>query len=154
MSGEKWVCNSENTLKAFQAHAAKLWGEHKHVTFAWRVGRDATLDQKALFHIWIRELVAHMLGISIKQVDEPLEEGAKRFAKQAFYRETGSSFMVVAITNPLTGESRKDFRSVARLTRGEMFMFMDWLQAYAAEHHGLILESKGEFEKLKREAIA
>ena len=76
----------------------------------------------------------------------------KRSAKAGFVREHPicKSWMIQDITNPFNGETKSDYTSSAGYKKGEMFMFLTWLQMMAA-NDGLILESKGEFAKNQRE---
>jgi hypothetical protein len=78
----------------------------------------------------------------------------KRHMKRMCYLENGWKFMVHEVVNPADTEQRKlDFTSSTDWKRGEMFDFLSWAQMKAA-HDGLILESKGEFNKLQREQIS
>jgi hypothetical protein len=152
MSGEAWTVNSDYKLTAYIEHVKKLYAEHKYLTFpAPRIGADRSLDQNALLHVWITEYVAEKLSINKREITPAHIESMKRAIKGKFYNETGEPWMIHELTNPFTGEKKKDFTSSRRWKRGEMFMFLTWMQA-AAANDGVILESKGEFNKLQREA--
>ncbi len=152
--GQLFTCNSEKTLKNFQAHVEELWEKNKYVTFEWRIGPDRSMNQNALFHLWAREYAASLLGAGQKDVSEEILEGMKRTLKRECYRDTAWPFLTIKLRNLFSGEEKTDFRSSSNFKRGEMFQFMEWIQGYAAQHHNLILEAKGEFAKLKREQNA
>ncbi len=151
MSGQSWTTNSEATLTNFIANARKLYDEHKYLTWPMpRIGPDRSLDQNALFHVWLTEYAAHLSRIDKRDVCKGLLAGMKRATKGRYYAHTGESFMVHTITDPLTGRTRKDYTSSKDWKRGEMFAVLTWLQMEAA-NDGLVLESKGEFNKLQKE---
>ncbi len=154
--GERHTCNSDRTLKFFIERARELYKQHKYVTFEWRIGPDRSIDQNSLLHAWAFEYGCHIGGLSKaegKPGREQIIEGTKRGAKGEFYRETGYEWMVHTIKNPFTGEEKVDFRSSKRYSRGQMFEFLTWLQCHA-DINGCVLESKGEYAKLKREQNA
>jgi hypothetical protein len=60
--------------------------------------------------------------------------------------------MVVKPLDPWTGEEGTPvLRSSKNYKRGEMFLFLTWLQMTAA-NDGLVLESLGEYARLQRKA--
>jgi hypothetical protein len=147
-----WIVNSAMDLLAFPKFIAALFAEHKYVTFSWRIGADRSLDQNALAHVWLTEYAAHLLNKSKKQVTESELEGIKKIAKRKYYAETGAEWMVLRPVDPWTGEEGAPvLRSSKNYTRGEMFLFLTWLQMTAA-NDGLVLESLGEYAKLQRKA--
>lgn len=151
MQGEAWTVNSEQTLKFYCEHVKQLFDKHKYLTFpSPRVGVDRSLQQNALFHVWLTEFCAFLVGIDKSCVTDQMVEGAKRTIKRGFWHETQSSFMIHEIHCPITGNRKMDFTSSAKWAHGEMFMVLNWFQAFAAQR-GCILESKGEHAKLVRE---
>ena len=143
------LADSEASLREFLEFAWRLWQEHKHVTFSWKIGADCSLSQKALFHIWLREYAAHLLKRPKKEIGKDIVEGFKYSVKQKFYLETAESFMVYERMNPWHPDgSKKAFTSCSDWLTGEMFMVLEWLQNTAA-NDGLILVSTGEFAKNK-----
>lgn len=106
------------------------------------------LSQNAIFQTWAREFAAHVWQIPVDEVSEGDHEGAKRSFKQAYYQEYGFAFVVHKVRNPITGQQKMDFTSSAKWSTGEMFHFLTWLQRHAG-NNGCILESKGEYQKLK-----
>ena len=149
---ESWTVNSEHSEIAFISHIKKLRAEHGYLTFsAPRIGVDRSLDQNALLHVWATEYAAHLLKKSKKEVSSGELAGMKRIIKQRFNSANSNRFMVHDVVDPFTGNSKKDYTSSKNWKTGEMFMVLEWLQLYAA-NDGLILESKGQYDKLKREA--
>lgn len=148
--GETWVLNSEYSKKAFIANVEKLFNEHKFLTYeAPKIGPDRSLDQNALFHVWIVEFICHLLRCHSSEVTEGMIQGTKKTIKGLFYREYLYEWMVHKVICPLTKRKKTDYTSSASWKQGEMFLVLTWLQDFAATQ-GLILESKGKFAKLKR----
>lgn len=148
---EKTFC--VNSVMAFKAFCAWVWQqfqEHKYVTFVMRIGPDRSLDQNALFHVWLTEYAAHLANINKKAVTKGMVEFLKRRAKKDYYTQTGNGWMLDRLVDPETGEDGTAFyASSADYKRGEMFLFLCWLQDTAA-NDGLVLESRGEYAKLQR----
>lgn len=148
--GEAYTVNSDISETAFFAYVRELRAEHKYLTFRWRIGPDRSLDQNALMHCWTREFVAHIVSCHIKEVCPEQIEMVKRELKGWCYRDTGESYLVYTMKSPLTGIERTGTTSSTAWSRGEMFHFLSWFQAFAAQR-GLVLESRGEYQKLQRE---
>lgn len=156
MAGETWTINSDSSLKAFLSHIDKLYREHKYITYASpRIGADRSLGQNALFHVWVTEYAAFKTGVHKRMISKGLLAGTKRIIKKHFTLDNpdSHSWMVFELINPVNGEKKKDYTSSADWRKGEMFTVLTWFQMRAAED-GLIMESKGEFAKLQREAQA
>lgn len=152
---EGWTIDSKHTLQAFISNVTELWEEHKHITYgAPRIGPDRSIDQNALFHVWLTEYAAHLLNKTKKDVTKGEVEGMKRHVKREYCREFSSQFsckfIVHLVINPKTGETKRDYTSSKDWKQPEMYHVLTWLQMKAA-NDGLILESKGKFAKLKRE---
>ncbi len=149
-----WVVDSLMAFKAFCAWVWEQWQEHKYLTFAMRIGKDRSLDQNALLHVWLTLYAAHLLHTDRRHVSEPVLEGIKSKAKRKYYADTGAEWMLIAPVDPWTGtEEKRVLRSTANYKTGEMFLFLTWLQNTAA-NDGLVLESKGQYAKLQREQAA
>ena len=147
----KFVVNSLPALIAFLAKAKDLFTEFKFVTFEWRIGEDRSLDQNALFHVWLTEYSAHLGSLHKKQVTREMVEFLKRKCKKAYYQRYGASWMLTKLVDPKTGESGQVyFKSSADYLVGEMFLFLTWLQNHAA-NDGCILESRGQYQRLQKE---
>lgn len=151
---ETWIINSEHTKKAFIANVEALFAEHKYITYsAPRIGADRSLGQNALFHVWLTEFGCHLAKCHFSQFTDSMLEGTKRSMKMHFQLHHGCPWMVHEIICPINHTAKKDYTSSARWKQGEMFMFLEWFQNFAAGY-GCILESKGEFAKLQRETQA
>lgn len=151
MSGIQYIVNSEATKKHFLKTVDTLFEQHKYLTFAQpQLGKDRSLSQNALLHVWITEIAAFCTGQHSKCVHKDLIEGTKLLAKRQCYAETRQDWLLQHVINPETGETECRPRSSADYTSGEMFFMLEWLQNHRAEK-GLILESKGEFAKKQRE---
>jgi hypothetical protein len=149
-----FLVNSVFGLTAFAKFAQSLFDQHKYVTFTWRIGADRSLDQNALLHVWLTEYCAFLLRKDKREVSEGELEGIKKKAKRMYYAQTGAQWMVISPIDPHTGEVGKPIlRSSKKYGRGEMFLFLNWLQMTAA-NDGLVLESRGEYAKLQRQQEA
>lgn len=148
------LINSEPALLAAIGKIRMLFTEYKYVTLVPRIGEDRSLDQNALFHVWATEYAAHLISKDRRQVTKGELEGMKRIAKKSYYNETGLPHMVHCVVNPFNPEQTKlDYTSSKDWKHGEMFAFLTWLQIKAAGD-GLVLESKGEFNKLQKQQRA
>jgi len=151
ISENTFVVNSEISCAAFARWAHEKWKEHKYLTFVFRAGVERSLDQNALFHIWLSLYAAHLGKIDHRNVSEEMIEFMKRKAKHLYYLQTGSDWLVKTLVNPRTGAKGKPYyRSSAEYKTGEMFQLLTWLQNTAA-NDGLVLESKGQYQKLQKE---
>jgi hypothetical protein len=147
-----FVVNSLMSLAAFIRWATSMFEEWKYVTFTIRIGMDRSLDQNALLHVWLTEYAAHLAQIHRKSVTPAMIEFLKRKAKKQFYAHAGAEWMLERLVDPRTGEESESYwRSSADYRVGEMFLFLTWLQMHAA-NDGCILESRGQYAKLQREA--
>lgn len=148
-NGQHRVVNSEHSKTAYKAQVDKWFAEHKYLTFPKpRIGKDRSLDQNALFHVWLTEWIAYKLNKAKNLVSRAELAGIKRTVKKLAYQHLRQDFLVHTITDYDTGATKKDYTSSKDWKRGEMFMVLELIQNLAAED-GLILESKGEFKKLQ-----
>jgi len=148
---EQWTVNSEHSYKSFVVHVKQLFEKKKYLTFsAPRIGPDRSIDQNALFHVWLTEYAAHLLGVDKRNVFPGHVEGIKRTVKGGYYRETHYDWLVHEVRCPKTGRSKIDYTSSAKYGKTNMYYFLCWLQGMAA-NDGLVLESKGEHAKIHRE---
>lgn len=149
--GTSWRINNEHKLAAFFTEVRELYGEHHDITFLPpRIGADRNLSQNALFHVWLTELWAFAMRKDKRDMTEGDMEGIKRSIKKRYFEHSREPWLIHKVTDPFDGQSKTDFRSSSKWGKGEMFNVLTWLQMYAAES-GLILEAKGEYEKLHRE---
>ena len=80
-----------------------------------------SLDQNALFHVWIREMVKHFKPAR----PELTEEEMKAIVKYRFLGTESIKAGKIMIDNQL--------RSTAKLKRGEMYHFMESVYAWALD---------------------
>lgn len=151
MPKESFLVNSDNSLIAFIVKVKALSAQYPHLTWDFpRIGEDRSIDQNALLHVWIGEVVAYRLEIDRKKITKGQLEGTKLDLKGLYYQATGERFMVHKIEGVVSGRSKVGYTSSKTWKVGEMFQVLTWMQMWAAEF-GLVLESKGKFAKLKRE---
>jgi hypothetical protein len=150
--GDAFKVDSERTKENYKAFVDRLWSEgNKYMTFpAPRMGPDRSLDQNALFHVWLTEYIANLLGINKKGVTKDQLAGIKQTVKKLYYQESQAPWMVHVITDYSTGKRKKAYTSSGDWKTGEMFDVLNFLQRIASEG-GCILESKGQHAKLTRE---
>jgi hypothetical protein len=154
MQGDYWTINSLHTLGEFIKFLKACWEENKWLTVKIGQGRQRTLDQNGLFQVWAREFMAHIAGVTVKDVTKQAHEEMKTSLKRGFYRDHHQPFVIKKVKDHLTGETANGLRSTTDYSTGEMFMFMEWVQAVAANEYGLILEAQGEYKHLKQEQAA
>jgi hypothetical protein len=148
---ESWVINSDNSLNAFIKNVNDLYKEHKYITYGSpRIGKDRSLGQNALFHVWLTDFGCHLAKCHFTQFSDGMMEGTKKSIKGLFYREYPREFMIHEVECVITKRKKKDYTSSAKWKQGEMFEVLTWFQNFAASQ-GCVLESKGEFNKLQRE---
>ena len=149
--GTAWTVNSEHTLNAYIAQVKADYAEHKYLTYPKpRIGADRSLSQNGLMHVWLAELWSFAMRKDKRDMTEGDMDGIKRAMKKRYFEYSREPWLIHKVTDPFSLESKNDFRSSRKWLKGEMFNFLTWLQMYAAEAD-LILESKGEHEKLRRE---
>ncbi len=152
MATESFSINSSASLAAFKANVERLYNEHKYITFsAPSIGKDRSIDQNSLFHVWLTEYVAYRLKKDRRIVDPGELAGMKEIVKKRFtaVHPDCQSWMIHNVVNPFNGSSKKGYTSSRKWKKGEMFMVLSWFQMVAADD-GLILEAKGAFAKLQR----
>lgn len=147
------VLNSLPAKVAFFKVVDDLWEQHKYLTFSEpRIGPDRSLTQNNLFHLWATDCWFYYQSLPKGKIQPDELDSIKRSLKKRCYGETGwpwLSHVIVDVFGGPDAEPKKDFKSSADYSRGEMFDFLTWLQMRAAQD-GLILESKGEFAKNQR----
>lgn len=117
--------------------------------------KPKSLPQLALCHIWFKNCANFWytkddIAWSNEQADL---EGMKRFCKMKCYSETSQRFLIWGLKNPETGAYKQDFSSMSNWKLGDTHYFMEWMIRFWSEH-GLVLESKGEFQLLREKQNA
>ena len=111
-----------------------------------------SLAQNGLFHVWCTDVAAYFYNIPKRQVRKNVEQEAIKISlKRMCYNQTGWSFILTKKVDALTNEKAVVLQSTAEYQRGEMFMFMDWVQSYVANEPrfgNTILECLGEYKML------
>ena len=152
---EQFVVNSLASRMAINSWIDELYAKHGYITFSEpRIGADRSLDQNALFHVWLTEYCAYSTKSHKSEVSKGLLHGMKDLVKQKFTARHPDCYqwMVFEVICPITQEvTRTEYTSSKDWKKGEMFMVLTWFQMTAAED-GLILESKGQFAKNQRES--
>ena len=110
--------------------------------------QNRKLSQNALYQVWAREFAAHTLKKAKAEVTD-LEHKAMKITLQRHGYAAGMKYLVIMVADLFTGTEKPQRRSTSDLDTGEMFAYMEWVQATAAEQ-GLILESTGEYDELRR----
>ena len=148
------IVNSERSRDEFVNQIYRDFEEHKYVTYRWLIGAEDTKTQKALYHIWLKEYAAFILKIPKKDVSKEMVEGTKKGTKEMFYQETGNSFMVYKPINPWHSDGEETaYTSCSDWSPGDFYLVLNWLQIKAGQD-GLVLESKGQYAKNKRNEIS
>ena len=151
-NAESWKVDSKVSRDLYKSQVDKWFDEYKYVTFPMpRFGVDRSLDQSALFHVWLTEIAAFLTPCHKKEVTEGMVEGTKKTIKQMFHQETQYPWMIHTVYCPISKRKKKDYTSSASWKQGEMFEVLNFMQVWAAGSIGLILESKGQHAKLTRE---
>ena len=147
---EMWQVNSDRKLELYIESIRKLYDEHKYLTFTKpRIGSDRSLPMNALFHKWLRLWLAHLFKKDPKLVDVDELAGIKNTFKDCYYRQTGYPWLVHRVTNYRTMIETTEYTSSSTWKREEMYDALRNMQMRAAQS-GCILESVGEFNKLKK----
>lgn len=117
--------------------------------------KPKSLPQLALCHIWFNECAKYWYTKdgNVWTNDQADLEGMKRFCKMKCYTDTGQRFLIRALKNPETGAYKQDFTSMSIWKLGDAHYFMEWMLRFWSEH-GLVLESKGEFQQLREKQNA
>lgn len=125
MQGQFWVVNSEEKLGNFIAQASKLYKENHYVRFAWKVGKDRTLDQNALaFQLYldlhnakpdtfpgVNDARAHCklhYGVGIAKEDVTFCETYEKLIKDRFTYEEKLELMIEPVDFPVTRDFTRD----------------------------------------------
>lgn len=113
---------------------------------------ERSLSQNALLHAWFREYAGHLLKKELRFVVPKEVNFMKITAKRTCYAETHWDWLLEERKDLFTKEKSTGLASSKSWSKGQMYRFMEWLQAFASVRDGLILEARGEFQKLKQES--
>jgi len=149
MRKKQFIINSDKSELEFfdevkEIRAEKGWLCFKYPTF----GIARTVSQNALFHVWLTIAAAFYFKVLREDVTERQIEDMKLWVKKDCLLDNPSykEFLVTDYIDPKTGEVLRVRSSSKFWGRDGMFHVLTWFQMVAASD-GLILESKGDFEK-------
>jgi len=155
VTADAFTVNSKHARTAYHAFVDQICDEHKYLTFPPpRIGMDRSLDQNALFHVWLTLYVAHLDKKTVKEVTAADLASIKRDAKKQFLMDHPQCkpWMVHELRSRLTPAIREDYTSSKSWKVKEMHLVLEWLQNIAAID-GCLLESMGQFAKLQRKEV-
>jgi hypothetical protein len=153
MSGDFWLARTPQELKRVLG-MFETFCEEAEYPIAWKLEQPSgrrSLSQNALFAIWARTYCSHLLRL--EKPSEAQEEAMRITLKRAAYTEHGWKWLLQDVEDLFTGQKSKKLRSSKDYDKGEMHMFLDFVQRRAAED-GLILEAMGEYLELQKAQVA
>lgn len=112
-----------------------------------------TSSQRSLVHIWFRVFAAHKWNCKMSDLNSKQRKRIKNDFKRMAYAQNHWDFILEPVTDVFTGQQGRELRSIEEYDKGELFMFMEWMQSYAAIE-GVVLEARGEFKELKEQTNA
>jgi len=143
---------NDGTVQDFLRQFEEILKDKKPVKISMKKHNQSSLSQKALAHIWIRDYAAFYHNKSTKELTRTEEDNMKATLKQRAYKDYGWDFLLKKVTNVETGRSGYILQSISEYGKGECYMFMEFIQDYCGLQ-GLILETSGEFKRLKDESM-
>lgn len=144
-----WIVKCDHSYREFVEFISEQYKKDKYLVISYKTGRQRSLPQSNLFHMWVRKWAAHYHKCEPKQVTKKQFTDWKLTLKALYYVDSHDQEMIYVPTNMATGEEAKaQFQSTAELSTGSMFNFMEFVQNYAAEH-GCLLDASGEYWDLK-----
>ena len=108
-----------------------------------------SLAQNALINVWCSEFAAWYLKCNRNEIPEGYADKVKNSFKQECYMDMGWDFLVYTEENIFRGIKKTKLKSSANYSPPEAFQFLEWVQAYAMRKYGCLLESRGQYQKLK-----
>jgi len=144
-----FIINSGEALGEFFDAVTELFEKKKYLVFKYpRFGGVRSLDQNALFHVWLTEAAAYYLKKSIDDVTPMEVEAMKRDVKRKCLLENPNfaEFMITEYVYPITKARVKGYTSSAQWGWDGMYHVLTWFQMIAAGDE-LVLESKGKFKQ-------
>ena len=108
-----------------------------------------SMDQNALYWVWVTEYACHLLNKT--KITEEEKQAMSYTLKRHCYKETNWPFLLVDRADLFTNEKKPQAASTSDFSKHQMFDFMCWVQARAADD-GLILESQGDYLTMREKA--
>ncbi len=147
MKDNQAVVNSDASLERFLAQARSAYEQGRYIIFTWKQGKDASMPQKALLHIWLDDYACHLLRKRRRELSKADRAAMKRSAKVRYYNDCHQDWIIEEIADPFSPDKKRwEPTSIADWSQAQCTEFMSWLQALAA-NDGLILESKGKYQQ-------
>lgn len=137
----QYIAANKDVLDTAYADMVEALKEHGTITIEWkRKGKERSLNQNALFHQWCGEIAGQMYA---KTGDDTYtKQTVKLFLKKTFLGEEDVRVGKTVI--------EKQIRSSSKLDTGEMFFFMNQIEAFAFEHNMTLSHpADNEYDKLK-----
>ena len=137
----KYVVNNMDVLKTAYEDMVEALKEHGTLNLEWkRQGDSRSKTQNSLFHIWCGEIASQMYQ---RTGDESYTKiGVKLVLKKMFL---GEETIKVG-----KSEIERQVRKSSKLDKGEMFFFMQQIEAFAFENNlSLSHPADNEYDKLK-----
>jgi hypothetical protein len=147
--GDYWMVRTPDEIDVRVAHFAARIKADGTFPVAWRAEpyrSPRSIDQNALLHVWSRDFARHVLDRA--KVTSEEQEAMRITLQRHCYADTGWAWLIDHHPDLFTGETKPSRRSTTKFSKGEMFKFLSWIQARAADH-GLVLESLGEYAELQ-----
>ena len=148
MKGE-WICHNKDQLEERVQFFMEWLLQQDQWPVKWvatRYRATRSMSQNALFHVWVGQFACHLLNKD-KATPKDMED-MKNTLQGHCYQQTSWEWLIEIPLDLFTGaEKPPKRRSTTKLDKGEMHMYMNWVQAQAADR-GLILESTGEYAEL------
>ena len=151
MQGQFWLVKDrrdlENALDNFKSYLLEQLDFKKPLSWQPKEYKSVrSINQNALFHIWVREITAHFISRG-GNVEWTTEENVKLYIKQQFLGFEDIRFNKTVIPQQL--------KRTSKLDRGEMYHFMDQVYYWAVELGcQLTLPQDSEFMKIRAETNA
>ena len=137
----KYVVNNMDVLKTAYTDMVEALKEHGTLSLEWkRKGNDRSLNQNALFHVWCGEIASQMYQLTGDETYT--KQTVKLWLKKTFLGCEDIKFGKTCISDQI--------RHTSKLDTGEMFYFMEQVEAFAFEKNFTLSHpADNEYDKLK-----
>lgn len=137
------VVNSRESLAEFVTAVSELWQTHKYLRITVKTGRDRTLDQNDISHVWYDQIS--------REVGEATPLEVKSFCKLMFgvgiLRAEDPEFRALydaSIKRTLTYDQKLAimayFPVTSLFTTAQFSQYLERMQDYYRSHHNVTLE--------------
>ena len=150
MQGDYWIARNPAELQARVAGFCRQLEQQAIFPICWQAKpytNPRSLDQNALYWVWVTEFAQHLLNK--KKISAAEKEDMAYTLQRHCYAAMGWDWLLTTPVDLLTGKPGKPQRkSTTKMLKGEMTLYLEWVQSAAADR-GLILESVGEYAELQ-----